>query len=117
MAAQQDIDFFSGNDVLLDLSTVDSLTGLPMDISGAQQLTFALAKKAGSSAPLVLKTLADGVVMVNPALGRVSIILGADETEPLKGLYYHEIRLVNSAGKKLTLAYGVVTISENLIRN
>ena len=117
MATQQDIEFFSGNDVVLDCSFTDESTDLPFDLSGAQQLTYALSKNARSAAALITKTLSDGVVMVNPSNGQVQIVLSAAESEPLNGVYYHEIRVVNALGKKLTLMFGQVTIAVNLIRN
>lgn len=117
MANQQDQEIYSGNDIIWECSFLDELTELPMDISGAQKLTYALSKTAKSGAALITKEIGNGVVIVNPANGQAQITLDAADTEPLSGLYYHEIRLVNALGKKLTLMFGAITINTNLIRD
>lgn len=116
MAIQQDISFFSGNDVLLELTALDEVSGAPIDFSGALEITWSIAKSARADA-LLTKTLSDGVAIVNAVAGRVDISLSKAEMEPLSGKYYHEIRYKNLGGKTVTLTFGVVEIQVNLIRS
>jgi hypothetical protein len=116
MASQQDVEFFSGNDIFFDASFVSEADGEPIDLSGAQRLTYALSKKPNGTA-IISKEIGSSLVIVNAPLGYVHVFLSAAETEPLSGEYYHEMRLVNSLGKKVTVMYGAVNVLTNLIRD
>lgn len=116
MSLEQDIDVFSGNDTLLRVTVTDADTGAALDLTGAQELVWALAKKVNAPTALVTKNLANGVVITDHVNGVVEVAVGAADLEPLKGPYYHELRLTNSDGKKVTLLFGVVTVQDNLIR-
>lgn len=118
MAIQQDIEFFSGNNVSLDCAFVDqgSIDEPPFDLSGIQRLEYGLSRKAQGQ-PIFKKDLNDGVTVLSPVNGLAQIILNAEDSEPLSGIFYHEVRVVDSHGKKLTLMYGSVTIKTNLLRD
>lgn len=116
MALEQTIEVFSGNDVELSVTVTDSDSDGPLDLSGAQELIWALAKSAQATA-LIEKTLVDGITITSALDGRLTIQLDAADLEPLRGTYYHELRLTNSLGKKSTLMYGEATIQVNLIRD
>lgn len=117
MAASADIEqYFSGNDVRLLFTAIDEDTQLPLNLSGAQALEWKLAKKATSSA-LIEKSLGNGVTITDPSGGLFEVAIDAEDTEALKGDHYHEVRLTNSSGKKVTLAYGVFPITVNLVRD
>jgi len=119
MATQSDFSEFSGNDIDLKVVVIDEATNEPLNLTGAQALVWALGKRAKASLALVTKTLENaGVEITNALEGMVTVHLAAADTEALKaGDYYHEMRLVNVAGKRATLMYGTATIQENLIRN
>lgn len=117
MAQQQDISYFSGNDISFAGRFTDEATGDPLDLSGAQMLTYAVSRSATARTPLIEKQLGDGVTVVSPTGGLAQIVLGSSDTEPLSGTYYHEVRLVNAQGRKMTLLYGKVTVLPNLIRS
>lgn len=116
MPAEQDVSIYSGNDALLQL-TVNDESGNPIDLSGALALIWALAKTARAAVPLVEKTLGAGVTIIDAVNGRADITVDAEDIEPLSGTYYHEVRLTNIAGKKVTVTFGTVTIPVNLIRD
>jgi len=117
MAKEQAFDVFSGNDIVLKISVTDEdNNGAALSLVGAQELIWSLAKKAGATA-ILTKTLSNGVTITDAANGLVDVVISAADLEPLKGEYYHEMRLTNSQGKKSTLMYGIATIAENLIRS
>lgn len=113
------MDLFSGNDVLLHVTAVDAdSNNAALDLSGVQDIIWALSKKVNGSA-IITKSLVGTpslVTVTDAANGKIDITLSSDELEPLKGPYYHELRLTNADGKKVTLLFGAVTIQENLIR-
>lgn len=116
MAQEQEFEAFSGNDVTLSVTVLDTDTGDALDLTGAQELIWALAKNAQATA-ILTKTLLDGVTITDAPLGLVDVVLEADDLEPLRGIYYHEMRLTNAAGRKTTLLFGAVTINGNLIKD
>jgi hypothetical protein len=115
MARKQNFDIFSGNDITLSVSLFDERTQNPLNIFGTQELRWQIGKRAANPEPLISKDLDDGITIVDAGSGLITIAIDADETEELKGIYQHELRIVNSAGKKITLMYGVVDISINLV--
>ncbi len=117
MAKEQPFEVFSGNDIVLKVSVTDEDNdGAALSLLGAQELIWSLAKKAGGTA-LITKALVTGVTITDAENGKVDVVINAADLEPLKGEYYHEMRLTNSQGKKSTLMFGTVTIDENLIRS
>lgn len=117
MAIESDIEeYFSGNDVVLHFTTIDEDTADALDLSGATAIDFMVAKKASASTALISKSLANGISIVSAAEGTFDVTLSDSDTEALKGDYYYEVRLTNSLGNKITLAYGKFSITENLIR-
>jgi len=116
MAEQSSIEFFSGNDITLRFSVIDTETSLPLNMSGSLELIWGLAKRQGVL-PIITKTLNEGVNLTDAANGIVEVDLHHDETEPLKGEYYHEMRLTTSGDKQITLAYGEVNVINNSIRD
>jgi hypothetical protein len=117
MAKEQSFEVFSGNDVVLHVTVIDEDTGDPIDLTTYSNAIWALAKKPNSSTPLIQKILSDGITFITPVQGKLDVILSAANLEPLKGEYYHEMRLTDASGKKVTTLYGTVTIQENLIRD
>jgi hypothetical protein len=114
VATENEFDLFSGDDYVLHFTIVDE-AGVAVDLSGAQQITFALARKV-SVEPLFSKTLGSGVTVTDGPAGKVDVAIDAADTDALKGAYYHEVELRNAAGKRSTVSYGAVTIQEDLIR-
>jgi hypothetical protein len=116
VALEQVFEVFSGNDVTLRFTVTENDSGEALDLTGAQALIWALAKNANAQA-IVTKTLGAGVTITDPANGVVEVVLTDDDLEPLRGTYYHEMRLTNSSGLKSTLVYGVATVVGNLIKS
>ena len=118
MALNQLIEFFSGNDVLLNYTVVDE-AGVAKDLTGATAVIFVIAKVQGDP-PLVSKSLGSGVVVTTPLQGKFTVTLVPADTEALKGLpkgkpYYHEARVTDAAGKKVTVTYGDLNLQDNSI--
>lgn len=116
MAKEIDIAFFSGNDVLLKF-TVDDEDDPPnvKDITGATDITFAIAKAKGKT-PVLSWTLGDGVTITDAAAGEFEVELTKAETEDLGPKHkYYEVRVTDSAGQSATVTHGASTISANSI--
>lgn len=97
----------SGNDRRVLVPVVDQ-RGDPVDISGAEEITWIISKSAGSS-PVVTKTLTGGGVMItNNSTFKFDIV--SDDTSGRTGHYYHEAQVVNSDGKIYTPIHGSIRI-------
>ena len=117
MSKQQDIEFFSGNDLELHCTVLDE-TGAIKDLTGALDVVWALAKSEGAMPPILSRDLAAGIVITAPTLGKFVVTLTSALTEPLAGkgkIYYHEARVTDSAGKKSTVIWGTVVVRGNSI--
>jgi hypothetical protein len=115
MALEQSISFFSGNDVELNYTITDD-AGAPKDLTGAAAIIWVMAKAAGK-AGLVTKGLGTGVTITTPTQGKFKVTLVPADTEGIKGgrTYYHEARVTDSVGKKVTVTYGDLLLMENSI--
>ncbi len=116
MAIEQEFEVFSGNDVTLSVTVTDEDNDGPLNLTGAVALIWKLALSP-SATPKIIKDLTDGITIVDPNEGLVEILIDAADLEPLKGAFYHELRLTNSLNKKSTLMYGAVTIKDNLVKD
>lgn len=115
MAIRQKFEVFSGNDVTLEVALTDEQTESPLVLIGTQELEWAVSRR-GSSAILLQKSLDDGITIVDSINGQISIAMSAADTEDLQGVYYHELRIVNEASKRITLMYGPCEFKANLIQ-
>jgi len=114
VAIEQTLDFFSGNDVLLNY-TVTNQDGTAKDLTAASAVVFIIGVKAGKPA-LVTKTLGAGIAITTPLQGKFTVTLVPADTEAIKGGgYYHEARVTDAAGKKVTVTYGTLNLRENTI--
>ena len=95
--------------------TVKDQAGNAINLTGAQEIVYALAKS--SKSPIEMeKKLSTGTLSVADAVnGRIEILLLNADTESLVGKYYEELRLVDTLGKRYTSRGGRVTIHRNLI--
>lgn len=114
MALLQQLEFHSGNDVELNYTVTDQ-AGVAKDLTGAQAVIFVIAPSAGK-AGLVTKSLGSGITLTTPLQGKFRVTLVPADTEGLKGKpYYHEARVTDAAGKKVTVTYGILNLLENSI--
>jgi hypothetical protein len=134
MSNRQDIAVFSGNDYVLALTILDAGTGLPLDLTGTQEMIWALGRRCAVTprpAPSrcgdedctrytlsasVTKKLTEGdIVITDAAGGSVEITVDAADLEPLCGTFYHEVKHTSAAGKSSTVLYGQALVKRNLI--
>jgi len=111
----QDFELVSGNDKILKFNTTDQ-DDIVVDLTGAT-IIWAMANTAKAKKNIIEYTSPVQVTITAPATGglfEVAILTAA--TEGLKGgEYYHEVRVVSAGGKKTTVAYGTVTLRDNII--
>lgn len=116
MASEADIEVSAGDDNIFEVSVQDQ-NGDPKTLVGAQAIRWWVARKVTSSARVIEKALASGITVTDPAGGVLQIAIDADDTEGLKGDYYHELEVVDSSGKVQTVLIGTVTVVRTLITN
>lgn len=97
----------AGNDRRVIVPVVDQANN-PIDLSGAQEITWIIAKRPGGN-PIVEKTLTgDDIMITNNTTFKFDI--NPSDTENKSGHYYHEAQVLNSAGKVYTPLYGTINI-------
>ncbi len=68
-----------------------------------------------SGSPIISKTLGDGIEItsnISPSTN-FAVQLNAADTSVLSfGNYYHEVRIVEPGPRTVTLAYGIMTVTE-----
>jgi len=110
----QDFELVSGNDKTLNFTTLDK-DGKVVDLTGAI-LIWAMSRTAANKTRLITYTSPTNVVITDAAKGLFSVSIQAADTEGLSGAdYYHEVRLVNAGGLKITLVIGTMTLLDNII--
>ena len=110
----QDFELVSGNDKTLKFTTTDE-DGAAVNLTGAT-IIWAFAKSETAKTPLFDYTSPANVTITNAVGGLFEVEIQSADTESLKGgEYYHEARVESSTGNKITVAYGVVTLLDNVI--
>lgn len=111
----QNFQAVSGNDKVLKFNTKNE-AGEIVDLSGAT-IIWALAKTAKAKSTLIEYTSPTNVTITAPATdGLFQVAIQRADTEDLKGgEYYHEARLQDASGNRVTIAYGIVDLLDNVI--
>lgn len=89
--------YFSGDALRLQITVRDgdTVSDPVLDLTSYTEITYAIARKQGA-APIVTKKLTNGVGEidpVDPANGRIDVLINNADTAALKGDYYHELQL------------------------
>jgi hypothetical protein len=108
--------YFSGDALRLQITVRNGdLPSSPvLDLTPFTEITWALAKKQGSTA-LFLKTLTGGPTQIDPidlVNGRIDVLINNADTAALKGAYYHELQLEPGPNTPL---FGSFTIQADTI--
>lgn len=113
-----------GDDKEIVVCVYDS-DGNEFDISGADEITFIVADGeivGGNMGPggniLITKTMTDGDITVSGSLYKFMFFITAAEsaTLPRTSLYY-EAQIVTGSGLKYTVAYGIFTAKNTMIKD
>jgi len=88
-----------GDDVRIFVECVDG-DGLPVDVSGAQSIRWAVARSVSDPA-IITKSIGSGIVINSPTSFYFDI--SDAESEQLSGHYYHEAEVINDAGLVIRL--------------
>jgi Protein of unknown function (DUF4054) len=108
----QNFSVYVGNDtdVLFDIGPDD--TGLNLAL--AQSLTWkAYDQTLGvpeMSTAVISKASGSGIIITDPLLLTITVTLNNADTSGLNGNYYHEIKVVDTAGKVTTTTIGFMTV-------
>jgi hypothetical protein len=107
---------FAGDTKTLEMSVIDD-DGLIVDISDAK-IRWMMARSVNSKTTILSKGNEDSppeieIVLANH--GRFNVYLGQDDTETLRGDYYHEAEVVLPDGTIGTPISGTITIDHTLI--
>lgn len=120
IGVQNDFQMHSGNSRTLQFTIRDENDAV-VDISAATGIRWELSKidpditlSTPKGAALVQKSIGSGVTIVDGPNGRCDVALDVADTEPYKGDFYHELRVV-VAGETSTVSFGKVEILKNLV--
>lgn len=112
-AENQRARMYSGDSQTVKITVTDD-DGNPVDLSGSQELTFAVARYGTTE---VTKTLSGGGITVTGSDNNVATIqLDASETADLEGEFDIELQQTDGGGNVATLTRGVLTIEADLIK-
>ncbi len=110
----QNFELVSGNDKTLQFTALDEFD-VVINLTGAT-IVWAFAKTATAKATLFDYTSPTNVTITDAEGGLFEVEIQSADTEDMKGgEYYHECRMESAAGNKITLAYGVVVLLDNVI--
>ncbi len=108
----------AGDDVYLSW-TVTDCDNVPVNLTGAQAISFVLAKaktlKTSNLSPLVTKSLSDGITVTNAAQGKFQVKLSAADTVGLSGTYMYQASLTDIDGRKAALAQGPFYVQDAIV--
>lgn len=117
MSETFDFTMHSGDNVLLEVTLLDENDAV-VPLSGAA-IDWALAKRKGKSgfshSVLASKSLGSGITIIDAPSGRFDIGVGPADTDGLKGDFYYETQVLDSAGRVSTVLVGTITVVEDLI--
>lgn len=109
----RDFEHYQGTTRVLDVTIVDT-TGALADLSSVTAIVWQMAR-SGWGAPVVTKTLGDGITVLDEPNGLFAISLLPDDTETLDtGRYYHECRISEDTARSKVFT-GHVTILRDMI--
>lgn len=91
----QDMEMMQGTAKIITVPVTNSLTGLPLDMTGAT-IIYGVFTSKGAGAAVLTKTEGSGIILVSEddTNDAVQITLdAADTNDLLPGRYYHECRV------------------------
>lgn len=107
-------EYIAGDTAVFELTVTDGDDNAK-DVAGAD-VSFAVSEYRGQE-PLIEKTTANGITIVDGANGRVDIRVNSDDTVGLGDAdgqdYYYEIEITDGTGDVATVTTGTWTIHAN----
>ena len=108
--------YFSGDALTIQITVRDgdSIADPVLDLTPFTEIIFAVARRQGST-PIFQKLLSNGVSEINPvdpANGRIDVLINNADTAALRGDYYFELQLEPGPN---TAMYGTWTIQKDSI--
>jgi len=108
--SRKDFEIREARDVTLTMPVVD---GDENETIEGSEIFFWMARHKGSTAPVLVKSLSDGIEITDDLEFVVEI--DAPDTEGFTGKYYYEAMIHTPDGNKVTAAHGYITVDESLI--
>ena len=104
------VDVYQRNDLLIQRQIMDE-TGAPVQLAGA----FVAYVVEHFGVVVLRKSTADGgIVVTDPAQGRIEIQLSHDDTDLPSGDYRTELLVVDADGNRYTAAQGTLRVLTSL---
>lgn len=105
----------------LQVTIVDN-AGAVVNLTGATSVRWWWSKKLAnggfSPTQVFQRSLGSGITLVSPSTGRLDIDFDRTQTRDLTpGDYYHELEVIDLAGRVQTVLQGTVTLEKDLIVN
>lgn len=110
-----DITMKQGNDLRVIVRVLDQ-NGIPVDISGATQITWAVADTVDATTNTLTKTMTGGDITITGVDGFTFDITQADSAALALQSYYHEALVITAGGEAYTSLTGSLTIQPALLQ-
>lgn len=96
--------------------TIKDEADAAVSLEGVEAIRWHLSRTASKRPATVEKALNDGIAVTDETGGVITITLDPEDTEDLKGDFYHEVEIVDEDGDVSTVLTGRVTINPTLIK-
>ena len=115
------LDVFAGDTKKIVVSIKDA-NGNSVDIANLQSAKFSIVEAPSGRAnynatPKFVKTISDGITVLDDANGVLQIILVSADTQALVGDYYYELEIIDSGGDVTTVLSDLMKIRPTIIPN
>lgn len=109
----QNISAWIGDDFVITL-TVYNIDGDEVNITNLNDALWVLKRHGASETSFVSKTLGAGIAIIDGPGGVLTVTVDAADTADLvPGIYYHEIRIVDSSNLITTIMSGTMTLNQS----
>ena len=109
----QNFEVVSGNDKQLNVTVIDQ-DGVAVDITGAT-IVWGVSLTDESKSRIFFYTSPANITITSATAGKFRINILDTDTEPLVPQdYFHEARMVDTAGLKTTVMRGTMTVEGNI---
>ena len=116
-APEFDFEMHQGDDKHLLISVLDE-AGDAKSLAGVLSIRWWFAKKVTTADALVEKSVGSGITIVGSSVdGVLQVDIDSEDTLSLKGNFYHELEVIDSAGDIATVLRGTMTVVRALIDN
>lgn len=113
-AEDQNIAMVQGDNKVLSITVTDA-AGAAVDLTDAT-IRWHMSKSVNKRPAALEKATGSGITITDAANGVFTVTLDSADTESLRGLFYHEVEVIDGSGNVSTVTKGKITIHPALIK-